>query len=270
MNCWHLTFASAGRHALFPDEAGRRAAVHKLAMVAGQEMVLFCIVDDHVHVVVLETRTRTGRLARAIVLSLGSVAATQIESARIRPVETRSHLQWLVRYLLTQTDHHGLTLHPALWSGSCFQDLVGARVVPGLRIRIREALPRLRLKDVFQMVGLAPVKIQPAPNEWVRSAGAGRLVAIASAALCAAPALTGNPPTVVTARRAVAQIAHEADMAVAEVAWALGVSARSVRRLLVPEVQGVVVRSVRIRLSLENMVQSLSIQASGKAVEERM
>jgi hypothetical protein len=36
-----------------------------------------------------------------------------------------------VTYLLKQPVKHGLDVHPALWTGSCFLDLIGARLIPG-------------------------------------------------------------------------------------------------------------------------------------------
>ena len=77
MPSWHLTVASDGRTPLFPDEARRRAAVRTLARVAGQELVLFSVVDDHVHLVVTCDRSRVGWLGRAVVLGLRTVAAAR-------------------------------------------------------------------------------------------------------------------------------------------------------------------------------------------------
>jgi hypothetical protein len=88
---------------------------------------------------------------------LRPLAAAPVEPARVREVDTRAHLEWLVRYVLTQGPHHGVAGHPALASGSCFQDLVAARRVDGLRLRIAEALPRLRRRTLYEAVGLPAV-----------------------------------------------------------------------------------------------------------------
>jgi REP element-mobilizing transposase RayT len=140
MNIWHLTYASDGRNPLFPDEVACRKAVRVLGRVAGTSTVLFSIVDDHLHLVLWCDRQRRGRLARALVQALRQVAPVPVESARVRAVENRSHMKWLVDYVLSQTIHHGIPSHPALWSGSCFPDLIGARQVPGLDLQLRRAL----------------------------------------------------------------------------------------------------------------------------------
>ena len=252
MDCSHLTFSSDGRLPLFPDETARRAALHCLARTAGQEIALFCMVDDHLHLVLLAPRARVGRLAQAFAVSLGSVAATKLDPARIRPVETRAHLQWLVRYVLTQPQHHGLPTAPALWSGSCFQDLVGARQVPGLTLRITDALPRLTRRELHKLVELPPAKLKPATDEAVRTAGAARLVAAAGASLAVGPTLEGNKPTVVQARRAAAQLAAAAQIPATEVAWALGSTPRATRRLTEPPVPAATIKALRLRLTLED------------------
>jgi len=255
MDCSHLTFSSDGRLPLFPDETTRRAAVHCLARAAGQEIALFCIVDDHLHLVVLAPRPRVGRLAQALAISLGRAAATKLDPARIRPVDTRAHLQWLVRYVLTQPAHHGLTGSAALWSGSCFQDLVGARQVPGLTLRITEALPRLSQRELHKLVDLPPAKLKPAANDTLRRAGAARIVAAAAASLAVGPNLAGNKPTVVLARRAAVQLAAVAEIPATEIAWALGTTPRATRRLQQPPVPTTTTKALRLRLTLEDTLR---------------
>ncbi len=144
MHIWHLTYASDGRNPLFPDEVACRKAVRVLGRVAGTSTVLFNIVDDHLHLVLWCDRQRRGRLARALVQALRQVATVPVESARVRAVENRAHMKWLVDYLLSQTIHRGIPAHTALWSGSCFPDLIGARWVPRMELQLRKALPPKR------------------------------------------------------------------------------------------------------------------------------
>ena len=58
---WHITFSSDGRLPLFAGEAGRLSALHRLAAVAGREAILYSIVDDHLHLLVLCCRARVSR-----------------------------------------------------------------------------------------------------------------------------------------------------------------------------------------------------------------
>ncbi len=255
MHTWHLTFATDGRNPLFPEEAVYRTAVRALGRVAGTSAVLFNIVDEHIHLLLWCDRPRSGRLAQALLRAMRPLASAVVEPARIRPVESRAHMKSLVDYVLSQTIHHKIPVHPALWTGSCFPDLIGARILRGLELQLRQALPRFRMRDVYQAVGLTNGPLAPCPLEAVRSAGISRLVAATSAALAVGPILTGNSAPVVQARRVTAQLAHQSEIAIAEVAWALDLAPRSAYRLLQRPVDPATSKAVRIRLALENAVQ---------------
>jgi len=200
-------------------------------------------------------RRLAGRVAWSVLRGLRAVATTHVEPARLRGVESRRHLQWLVRYVLGQAGHHDLPGHPALWSGSCFQDLVGARAV--LRLRLGEVLPRLRLRTAYEAVGLPTREIELAGDETVRRCGAGRLVAAAAAAQAVDPALPGRVDAVVRARRAACALAREVGLSTVDLAWALGVSPRAVRRAAVKGADGGLLATVRRRLALEESVGRL-------------
>jgi REP element-mobilizing transposase RayT len=259
MTFWHLTLAADGRQALFPGETARRAAVRALARLAGGELVLFSVVDDHVHLVVTAEGPRVGRLARALLLGLRPLAAAPLDPARARPVETRSHLESLVRYVLGQTAHHGLAEQPALWTGSCFQDLVGARWLPELRLRLAEALPRLPRAALLEAVGVREGHVAPARDDALRAGGVGRLVAAVAAAAALPPDLGGRPAGVVTARRAAARLAQAGGLATADLAWALGVRPQAVRRLRTAPAPDALLRAARVRHALvERLAEAAS------------
>ncbi len=251
MRSCHLTFAAAGRHPLFPGEAARRAAVRALGRVAGAWIVLFAVVDDHVHVVLSCEEERVGRLARAILLALRPLASAEIEPAHVRPVRDRRHLECLVGYVLSQPQHHGLSEHAALTTGSCYPDLVGARVVPGMAMPILRALPRFRLRDACRHVGLPEVELRPASLDVVRAAGAARLVEAVGNALAVGPPLAGNVPAVVEARAAAVQLAAAAGLHLAEVAHALGVGPDAARKVGARPSDERIHRAARVRLALE-------------------
>jgi len=163
-------------------------------------------------------------------------------------------MQWLVKYFIDQVLHHKINEHPAMWSGSCFQDLVGARRVEGLRPCFFEVLPRLRLDEVCQMAGLPRGRIEPASAQQVRHAGAGRLAKAAGAALAVGPELQGKTKWVTQARRAVAQIAMQTGIGLDEVAWALDISPKAVRNLLRAHLEEEILPAVYTRLALEDVV----------------
>ncbi|RME26697.1 MAG: hypothetical protein D6798_06175 [Deltaproteobacteria bacterium] len=259
MQTVHLTFSAEGRLALFPDEAARRRAVRALARVGGDALLLFCVVDDHVHVVVRSEPDRTGRLARALLLALRAVAADGILPAHLRPVTDRAHLQWLVRYVLHQPAKHALGTHPALWSGSCLPDLVGARVLPGaaLAATLAAQLPRLRQRTLFEAVGLPPQPLEPVTDEQLRGLGLADLVAASSAAVAADPALAGRDATTTTARSIAAQLGSAAGFRSEQLAWALHVSAQAVRRYRRRSLDPALVRAARLQLALVLAVRAL-------------
>jgi len=185
---------------------------------------------------------------------LRKVAAVPVQRPDVKPVKTRAHLRWLVKYLLEQVIHHNIDVHPALWSGSCFQDLVGARMVDGLQLCTFEALPRLALAEVCKRVGVTKVQIAPASDQQIRRAGPFRLVSAVSSVLALDLQLKGKTRPVVLGRRTVVKIAQLVGMNLMEVAWALCITDRAVRKISKLPVEQSIVRAARIRLSLEDVV----------------
>lgn len=255
MEIWNLTIPAIGRHPLFPTEEARRRAVHALARVAGGSLALFCIVDEHIHLVAVCSRIEAGRLARAVGIALGHRAATRTGPAHFRQVRERRHLETLVGYVLGQPAHHGLPGHPALWTGSACLDLLGARVIPGLDLRLREVLPRLDSRRILEAVGLVGIDLRPMSLEEIRKGGAFALAAAAGAALAARPDLHGNEDPTVAARVATATLANAAGIPTSEVAAALGIWPRSARRLAGRQSPARVLSAVRRRLTLEGWVE---------------
>lgn len=113
MHVWPLTWSTASRHPIAAQESERRALVRLLGRVAGDSIALFCIVDDHVHVVLFCTGPARGRIAQALSLALAAACSETLCPAHTRPVDERSHLAWLAnQYILFQPIKHGLSSHP--------------------------------------------------------------------------------------------------------------------------------------------------------------
>ncbi len=233
MHVWHLTWSTASRHPIAAQESDRRALVRLLGRVAGDSIALFCIADDHLHVVLFCTEPARGRIAQALSLALAAACSESLCPAHTRRVEERSHLAWLANhYILGQPIKHGLASHPALWSGSCFPDLVGARVIPGLRLRVFDALPRWRLGDAFVAVGLPRVPLTPVEDALARRLGASRAVASVASACAGDAGLRGRGDCETLGRRAVAQICSAATISTGEMAFALGITPQAANRLV--------------------------------------
>lgn len=142
MQPFHLTLASAGRITLFPEPDALLNAVRVLARVGGPRLLLFSVVDDHVHVVLHAEASSVSRAASGLSRALAAAGAPDLARAHLRPVDGRSHLETLVSYLVKQPQKHGI-LASATWPGTCAPDLLGARVLPGFDpTAIARALPR--------------------------------------------------------------------------------------------------------------------------------
>lgn len=252
MPLWQIRLSTRGRLAPFPGEAEQRAALRALARVAGERLVLFALVDEHVHAV-LACGEGAGQAARAVRLALQHLARSPLQPVWVEAVGGRNHLESLLRYYLGQPRHHGLPVPAALWSGSCFPDLIGARLLPGFRDQLAEQLPRLPRAAVFQAVGLPGSTLEPADDAALRRAGATRLAAAAAAALAVGPSLAGREAGVIDARAAACQLAKAAGLPTSELAHALGAPLRTVQRLGSHPLDPAILFVVRRRVALEDL-----------------
>jgi hypothetical protein len=255
MIAWHhLTLASEGRAPLFPSDRRRLDAVRALARVAGGRMALFFVADDHVHLVVHAPESGVGRLGRDLLLALRAVAEAPIQPGRPKPVAGRDHMRTLLRYVLTQTSHHRIPVHPALWTGSCVPDLLGARRIPGLDLQLGEALPRAGEGEVLEAVELDSAPLVPADDALLRGLGPARIAA--AAARAAGVVLEGRSAPVVEARTAAVQLGRALGLPPSLLAEVLGVTPRSVGYLTARPAPEALLAAVRRRVALDERVAS--------------
>ena len=261
MRWWHLTFSSPRRANVFGNETTRRSAVRAIVRVSGEALLLFCVVDDHVHVVVVCREAKVPNLRRALAIALSSLSGERLVS-HVQPVESRAHLVRLVTYLLRQPGHHGLAGHLATYSGSCFQDLIGARQIDGFSLHIARELPRMRLQPVYSAVGLPERPLVPADDEAIRRVGASRLVDASFAALAADPSRRGRAAPCALARRLAAHVSSVAGIARADLAWALELTPQRVGQLVAaPRPSESLVRAVRLQVALHQVVNEATLRA---------
>jgi len=225
---YHLTLSTRRREPIARDLESRRAVLRALARVAGRQAVLFCLVDDHLHLVVEGDRRVAGARASGLTRALGTMVTARTDGFHIRPVEGRSHLEWLVGYVLTQTTRHGLAEHPALYEGSCFQDLVGARLLKGFQgSMLWRWLPRWTPARLCRIVDVASTR--PVTDRELTRVSLDQILTAARAALCTE--LSGRRPPAVRARRAAVGLATLAGFRSADAARALGCTPRAVQSL---------------------------------------
>jgi hypothetical protein len=251
MEIWHLTFASASRLPLFPTEAARLIAAACIARVAGC-LLMFEIADDHVHVEIACSRDELAARRSALSRALGTIAAVPLVASHVQPVRSRAHLLRNVRYFLTQPGHHGPARDLALDPGSCFQDLVGARCLPGFDpMNLKRALPRVTRVDLLEIVGLPATALEPATPETVRRAGVSAIVRACAAVVAVPHALRGRGLAAVQARRAAVHTCDAVGLSRRDLAHELGVSDRAIRYSAREPVPRVILRAVPLRLAIE-------------------
>ncbi len=251
---WHITITSEGRHPMFPDTGLLRRAVRALCRVSGEHTALFCIVDDHAHQSAYGTEEEIAVCANSLWQALSHLAVVPLVPPHIKPVADRRHMETLVGYTLDQTSHHGIPVHPALWDGNCFLDLVRARLVDGFGNRVRDVLPRFRLRQAYAAVGLEPVPAALLTVDELAACGVRRIVEAAWAALALEPPPTKRSKARLQARRAVVYLARQAGLSMAEVARELRLSMRAVHDLAATPPPAQVVQATLLRLAIEDRV----------------
>ncbi|MFH1470078.1 MAG: hypothetical protein ABIO70_37180 [Pseudomonadota bacterium] len=229
-----------------------------LVRVCGRRAVLFNVVDDHLHLVAQCDESDLGHLCRSVLLALHPLTEVPFAPVYIKPVTDRGHLGTLVRYVLEQGPHHGLPVHPALAVGSCFADLIGARVLPGFEQRLPRLLPRFRLRSAFAAVGMRLEQpLAPANDDALATAGAARIRAACAFALAAPPDLPGREAWVVDARAAFVQLAHAAGLPTRVIAQVGDMPPRTVQFLGHRAVSPPLLAAARLRIALEDAVHTL-------------
>ena len=258
MPLFHLNWTADGRRTFFPEEADTRRAVRTLVRVCGPRAVLYNAVDDHLHLVAQVGEGELGRLTQAVLLALRALTEVPFAPVHVKPVTDRDHLKTLVRYVLQQGPHHGLPTHPALAAGSCFADLVGARILPGFEQRLPRLLPRLQPSDIYAAASLPLARPPlPADDDALAQAGAARLLAACAAAVAAPPGLAGREPWVVDARAAFVQLAQAAGLPTRVVARIGELPQRTVQSLVHRTVPSSLLDAGRLRIALEDAVATL-------------
>jgi hypothetical protein len=258
MEIQHITLTAdrESRLPLFPDEPTYLEALHRLGLVCRGCLALFGLVAEHLHLVALLSRVAAGRLAQSVIVSLSSITATRLAPSFIKSVVTRAHLRWLPRYLLEQPREHGMRGHPALWVGSCYPELVGARKIEGLALCMEKALPDFSPAAASRIVGLPERALVPADRDTLRRVGVHRIATAAAAAVGVDPSLVGKTPRTLRARRAAAQLAESVGLRIGELQESLHLCPRTGWRLRQPPADPALLVTIARRIALEELVRS--------------
>lgn len=250
---YQFRLSARGRKVFKEARVRRRVLLGLVELLAGM-LVSFSLVFKHGHLEAYCEESETGTLRRSIRKRASAVVGVPFERVWCDPVESEPHLVTLLRYNADQVVHHDLPEHPALFDGSYVQDMVGARALPGLRLRVAGAAPGFRVRQLYEWVGLPGVPIRPATDVEVRAAGIGRLKVAAASATAADPELAGRRAPEVRAKRAIVHLARAAGIRPADVRWALGLTQRGVEAHRARPADPCALRATRVRLALEDAV----------------
>lgn len=238
---WHVTIATEGRFSL---DSPLPLVVAVLR--ACRALLLFAVVDDHVHVVLYGERAAVGAIVSGLSRALAAVVAVELQPARIRPIADRAHLRSLVGYLAGQPARHGI----ASWEGSCLLDLLGARRIGFDAGPIAEALPREAIAALaLRGAGFDVDAILPASDALVRTHGPvrGYRSALAVAGLAARGPRSWRRPEIDRAwRRLAAEVGFHLDAR-----DAAGISARNWQRIALEPFDSTLVNAIRRRIAFE-------------------
>lgn len=237
----HLMLRLADDRVLSPTVATQRAfarAVHDIGPEGG--LLAFRAADTHAHVLLRCDREEAGAIGRALEVRLRWALDLPVPFAplHIKPVASQSHLGNAFRYVLSQDQRHA-TGHDPHHEASALPDLLGLRPRGAwIADQVRAWLPRVQREDLEPMLG-ADLDAELRWEDLRESA----------AAAVALPDLQGNGPEAVEARRAAVALAGET-LDTARIAELLGVTRRSVQRLIGQPASRPLVRAIRLQLAL--------------------
>ena len=210
---------------LMPDIAtARRVASILLSIGAAYGRVLFAVVGDHIHVVLLCDRRRAGVFARAAEAAITMVFAHRpgFRPAHFAPVFSEGHLEELVDYVLGQHAKHGVTGDLLLESTNLL-DLLMVRLVETSSAQLlAEAVPTLDRSALLEHVG----------GDLSPGTDPGRLVEAASV-VSGGLAFGSQVPVATRVRRATIRTSLSLGVGLAQTSALLGVgysTAKAMRR----------------------------------------
>lgn len=154
---WHANFALEGREELAPSRAWRLTFVRRVAHFAPQvDLLAFALATDHGHLLFGSERERAGAFMHDLECSLRwhLDLAPPFRPAFIKPVKTHRHLENVFHYVLSQVDHHDLSVD-RMRETTNLPDLLGARnLFRSSRDLVRELLPRVTRTRLLRHYGI--------------------------------------------------------------------------------------------------------------------
>ena len=254
----HITLRLADGRVIAASRAARRLAARCITRVgAARGLLVFSVVDTHIHLVALGGRAQAGALARLIESALRRVLLIPVpfESARLVEVADQSHLASAVRYVLRQQGRHE-AWHDELYDGSSLPDLLGWRALDvdgaACTVRVRAELPRLAGAELWELVRAqgGVLDVRGSPPRLARTQ-----LADAAAGAFGLAHVGGSSLSAVRARAAAVHAAVTCGRGSLETAELLGMSRRAVQRVRQQPVEAATVTAVGWQLAVRAALQ---------------
>ncbi len=262
-----LVFHTRGRFPWQADTEDLTAFVRTIGRVAGSAAVLFGFAVEHGHVVVDTPDARALGYLRSKLRRAAPFAGLAADDVYETPVTDRDHLATLASYFGRQPFHHGLPWDSALYLGSTFPDLVGARLLPGFRASaVHAALSHVDVPEtMLRSIGLRG-PLLPATDVDARELGAVLTWRACRDAL-AMPANDRLSDIAITTLRTFCALTSRAGFHQKEARDAACISRPAWYRLLALGAPAEAVEAVRMRIALVRLAAATPVSA--RKVPER-
>lgn len=232
-----VVFRAVDDRVLAPTPAARRAFVGVMLRVGRRFDLFACgLADSHGHAGL--AREDVSQFVHDARIALSHALDVPVGTPTRWPIRDTWHAEKVLGYVHRQDQHHGVELDP-LREGTTLPALFGLRI-DGLWLpdRVRSLLPRLTRADLLAQWGIPSLAEGDALEHLADSAAAAAGVG----------ALVGLSTPVVEARRAAVHACR--DTPASQVADALAVTPRCVRKLRLQEPDAALVRAVRLQVGL--------------------
>lgn len=240
---YHICVRLNDRRVIAPSIQERRILARVvLDQGRAHDLYVFGYPDTHLHLAARCDRLQAGRLAHNVGVSLKRRLRLPVGFSQYppKPIEDNRHLANTIRYILRQSEHHGLDNDPGR-EGCSVPDLLGMRTIGQYTARnVQRWLPRLKRAELLEMLAVASLEPSDEP-----------LHAIIPAALAAGCRndLKGSDRAMVALRRAVVSIVGER-LSTPALADMLAVSDRSIYWLRKQPLDQDLVTAIRLQLGL--------------------
>ena len=251
---WHYTCSSMSGRPMLVSIGDWRRAVRALHRSGPRRTFASNLTPTHDHLGVVGTRREVGPRISGFHRSAPILCRESLDWSFPTLIDSEPYLENTLHYIMSQAGADRFPVdHPALWVGSCFLDLIGARYLP--ESTLVTPLP-WDPEIVLPRLGLPDAPIAELSHDSLIALGAERIVNASFAAACASPCDRRREPARLRAMGAAAGLGRMLGLDARAVSEGLGISCDHVRRLA-RQAEPRSIRATIRRLELEELVSSL-------------